>query len=1649
LTGLFALVVSPNVAHAVGAGVITKALDGTQGGGFTAPNTFETGALVRYRLTASCNSNVSSCEIGTITDVLDPRLEYMGIVKPVTTVPINATSSGQTVTITLGTAASPWPDGNQLEIILVARVRNSATGTIPNQSSITTTGGPTSQSQIVNIITPDPEPQWQIDKSQASPAGSPAAGGDIRYVINFNAAAYGNVDVTGGTLVDTYPAGAVVVSADGGVVDTVNHTITWTVPPMRIPADASCGYQPAPYECRAGFYKTITLNFPSPPFLAGNTVVNTAKADLNYANGTSGTLTDSVSSTFIAPVYTNGFSKYGPATVVAGTTIKWMVDVPYNGNIAVPNFTVTDTLPTSGVSNLQLQRDYLDYNPINPRTGGPITFQYTTDGGATWIDWFVSTATDTWTTKPIPSGATGFRMIDASMSPGHRMTMYVTGTVTGAVGDVLTNCATLTGGGGLPTSGPSCPKTTVVAPFTQLQINKNHAVTDTAVDSVKPGETFWWAISVGHTDGVQPTTINVADLLPPQFDYLGTVCIIQNGNTGDPRSSVNSFLNDTCTSPYVSPSFRLPTVQPTVSTVSTPVPGTTLLQWKDYPTPASWTRGAMIHFIIRVAAKAGTAVANYTNLTQVSTNSVPYTCNASWLIKPLPDTADIDGDGNTTETICQNENAIQVREAAIADSFKWVKGNLNENVAEANGMADPNCPDWDGYTRYPCVATLTPGGSFTYRWQLQNSGNIDLTDFWVYDILPVVGDTGVTQVLQNDQRGTDWSPVMTGPITPVAGFTIPAGAGYTVEYNLTSNPCRVQMSQPVPNLTWQASCDDNWYTAAQITDWTTVKSFRIHAFGDATWLPAEQLVFEAPFRAPLSAPQSTPDDPATAANEFNLSVAWNSLGFQVARKNTVNNVVGWEELPASAPRKVGVIVPFTVPPAVSVGDYFWYDADKDGIQDADELPVKGALVRLLAADGTEIGSTTTNEFGYYSFINLVPDTDYIIEFVNPDEANYAFTTQNSGGTTDNSRTGDLTDSDVDVTTGRVAFNSGPAGDNLPGGPTQADAGTDNPGLDAGLVEVVKAVSIGDFVWWDNNRNGIQDAGEPVVADGFVVNLYAADGTTLVKSTTTVGGYYAFADLTPGATYVVEFVRNAASSTDKASFTTQNSSGDSTNSPADDVTDSDADVTTGRVTVVAPLSGSNLVDPNKADNPGIDAGLVQYNLLLEKTLSTAGPFTTGQDVTFVLTPKNEGPSTAMALWSVTDLIPTGLTITSMTGTGYDCTIDAAKTTGTCVAAGALAGGTVAAPVAGEPITVVATIGATFTGTAHNVAFVAPNADDPVAETNPLTEPERDKTLTDTTGTDNDAQADLTVPMVSIGDYVWWDNNRNGVQDAGEPVVADGFVVNLYAADGTTLLKSTTTVGGYYAFGDLTPNTTYVVEFVRNAASATDTASFTVVNSGGVTSNSATADLTDSDADPTTGRVLAVVTPATGANSVAPNSADNHGIDAGLVKYNLTLDKAITSAGPYYEGGTVTYTLTPANAGPSEALPGWTVTDLLPVGLTVDSFTATGYTCTTDAAKTTLSCTSTATTNFAVGAGPVITVVAKIGANVTGDRDCPPNGVSDLTRQRGLAGRLVTDDRDNHERELDAQGCQEETLVVDGDAVGEGGDRATGEGGAGAG
>ena len=118
----------------------------------------------------------------------------------------------------------------------------------------------------------------------------------------------------------------------------------------------------------------------------------------------------------------------------------------------------------------------------------------------------------------------------------------------------------------------------------------------------------------------------------------------------------------------------------------------------------------------------------------------------------------------------------------------------------------------------------------------------------------------------------------------------------------------------------------------------------------------------------------------------------------------------------------------------------------------------------------------------------------------------------------------------------------------------------------------KGSSIGDFVWHDLDRDGIQDSGEPGV-DGVRVNLLDASTLRPIADTSTAGGgKYGFDGLAAGE-YIVEFIAS-----DAFRFSPQDQ-GD------DDSLDSDASRATGRTAVIA-------LPPSTHINT-VDAGLLQF------------------------------------------------------------------------------------------------------------------------------------------------------------------------------------------------------------------------------------------------------------------------------------------------------------------------------------------------------------------------------------------------------------------------------------------------------------------------
>ena len=227
---------------------------------------------------------------------------------------------------------------------------------------------------------------------------------------------------------------------------------------------------------------------------------------------------------------------------------------------------------------------------------------------------------------------------------------------------------------------------------------------------------------------------------------------------------------------------------------------------------------------------------------------------------------------------------------------------------------------------------------------------------------------------------------------------------------------------------------------------------------------------------------------------------------------------------------------FHLAPA-SIGNYVWFDTNRDGIQGAAETGVPGVVVELRDVNGTVVATTTTDARGYYLFDKLDP-ADYSLKFSPP--AGYLISPQDAGSN-------NAVDSDVDPATGTTVN-------------TTLAARENDLSWDLGLFLPVAPASLGDRVWFDADKDGLQDTGEPGV-NGVVVKLYTSAGQLLATTTTDAAGNYLFPNLVPGD-YYVEFTPPSGYGISPKDVGTN------------DGTDSDVDPTTKRTATTSLVSGEN-------------------------------------------------------------------------------------------------------------------------------------------------------------------------------------------------------------------------------------------------------------------------------------------------------------------------------------------------------------------------------------------------------------------------------------------------------------------------------------------
>ena len=243
-----------------------------------------------------------------------------------------------------------------------------------------------------------------------------------------------------------------------------------------------------------------------------------------------------------------------------------------------------------------------------------------------------------------------------------------------------------------------------------------------------------------------------------------------------------------------------------------------------------------------------------------------------------------------------------------------------------------------------------------------------------------------------------------------------------------------------------------------------------------------------------------------------------------------------------------------------IGDTVFNDLNVSGTQDPGEPGIPGVQVKLYLDDGDGvfepgagdvlIDTQTTDANGNYLFKDLPVGTFWAsVDNAQAPLTGFTLTTPDASVNPPNSAEY------------KVTLTS------LVPGFLAADFG----------YKSLNTASIGNFVWWDVNGNGIQDVSGPTGVANVTVTLYTDLGVQVGSPFTTLAnGSYGFTNLTPGSSYKVCFTNAPAG----YFFSAPLQGGD----PAKD---SDAGVTTGGCSAPFTLISGQA-------NNDLDAGLYQLD-----------------------------------------------------------------------------------------------------------------------------------------------------------------------------------------------------------------------------------------------------------------------------------------------------------------------------------------------------------------------------------------------------------------------------------------------------------------------
>ena len=342
------------------------------------------------------------------------------------------------------------------------------------------------------------------------------------------------------------------------------------------------------------------------------------------------------------------------------------------------------------------------------------------------------------------------------------------------------------------------------------------------------------------------------------------------------------------------------------------------------------------------------------------------------------------------------------------------------------------------------------------------------------------------------------------------------------------------------------------------------------------------------------------------------------------------------ELTTAAPNVTKVDFGFVKP--ASVGDYVWFDANKDGLQDSDEPALPGITATIVDASGNPVvdasgrpvSAVTTGADGKYTFENLLPG-DYKVSFQAP--AGYEATVSDAGA--DRAKDSNGASASVSLVQG------------------QTDDTIDFGAVGTGVI--------GDQLFVDVNQNGgsAPDAGDKVLPNVKVTLTWTGPGgiTRTFETVTDADGKYTFENLLPGEYKVSVDPESLLAAEPLLDVLTHSPAGDV---DAKKVVSADVKADKDKLAAAFNLNASVTLTGEKNQNLDQDWGFgVSADTAIRKAITTPDEqaqesfeFIPGAHVTYTLTLTNNGPGVATGV-KAADKLPAGVVFESAAGDGsYD-------------------------------------------------------------------------------------------------------------------------------------------------------------------------------------------------------------------------------------------------------------------------------------------------------------------------------------------------------------------------------------------------------------